>query len=127
MENVKTCSMCKDQKPIDAFGSNQRSKDGHQHMCRECHKVYWHKKNIDRMPYLSRRQKFEDQKMPERARARKAARKAVKKGFIQPPELCSMCGKEPWYDMHHDDYEKPLAVKFLCRGCHKLVHYREEV
>lgn len=39
-------------------------------------------------------------------------------------ENCKMCGAEDT-QMHHDDYNKPLEVTWLCRPCH-LKHHQNE-
>ena len=36
---------------------------------------------------------------------------------------CENCGGKA--QMHHDDYEKPLSVVWLCRPCH-LEHHKNE-
>lgn len=36
---------------------------------------------------------------------------------------CEVCGKER-VDAHHDDYSKPLEVRWLCRG-HHMEHHRK--
>jgi len=35
---------------------------------------------------------------------------------------CEVCGATRNIDAHHDDYRKPLDVRWLCRGHHKLHH-----
>ena len=53
------------------------------------------------------------------ARASGLVRKAIRNGVLvrQP---CEVCGSEP-SDAHHDDYEKPLDVRWLCRLHHRWV------
>ncbi len=36
---MKTCSRCREQKPLDAFGRNANSKDGLRSQCRNCKSV----------------------------------------------------------------------------------------
>jgi hypothetical protein len=43
------------------------------------------------------------------------------------PEKCSECGTKARLDGHHDDYAKPLSVRWLCRGCHQRWHAENEV
>lgn len=37
------------------------------------------------------------------------------------PEPCEACG-DPNSQKHHDDYSKPLQVRWLCRPCHLELH-----
>lgn len=37
------------------------------------------------------------------------------------PKPCEMCGN-PKADRHHDSYEKPLEIRWLCRSCHIKYH-----
>jgi hypothetical protein len=37
------------------------------------------------------------------------------------PEPCERCGA-PDAEKHHDDYSRPLAVRWLCRSCHLALH-----
>ena len=36
-------------------------------------------------------------------------------------QSCESCGADKT-EMHHADYSKPLAVKWLCRPCHMALH-----
>lgn len=40
---------------------------------------------------------------------------------------CEQCGSERNVVRHHDDYSRPLDVRFLCRRCHAFVHGRAGV
>ena len=45
---------------------------------------------------------------------------AIRKGeLIKQP--CESCGKKS-VEAHHDNYNKPLEVRWLCRGCHVEWH-----
>ncbi len=46
----------------------------------------------------------------------------LRRGKIKK-ENCCFCGSDK-SQMHHDDYSKPLEIKWVCRECHmKRVHY----
>lgn len=52
--------------------------------------------------------------------ARKETRNAIRRGdIIKQP--CEVCGNTK-VDAHHDDYSKPLEVRFLCRKHHSEHH-----
>ncbi len=67
---------------------------------------------------------FVSERVKERARAE--VQKAVADGRLVRPSLCEKCGKPPKRGRqilaHHDDYNKPLDVRWLCDKCHGKVH-----
>ena len=60
---------------------------------------------------------------PEKRRAHNAVTAALRSGVLVKPAGCDVCGI-PEVDAHHDDYSKPLDVKWLCRRCHHEAHGR---
>ncbi len=55
-----------------------------------------------------------------KARAHSAVKCAILSGVLVRRNF-EFCGN-PKTDAHHDDYSKPLDVRWLCRGCHKQAH-----
>lgn len=62
-------------------------------------------------------------KFPAKAKAHAIFRAAIAKGTIVRPDTCSQCGATGvQIDGHHDDYSKPLEVRWLCQRCHHAHH-----
>jgi len=61
-----------------------------------------------------------DEGHPGANHARVAVHRAIRVGKLIP-EPCEVCG-EARAEAHHPDYSKPLAVRWLCRRCHKRLH-----
>lgn len=60
----------------------------------------------------------------ERRRAAIATGAALENGtLVRQP--CEVCGTQRYIDAHHDDYSKPLEVRWLCRSHHKQHHIAE--
>lgn len=58
----------------------------------------------------------------DKMRARRRIQSAVKRGETEKPSLCESCGTRAVLQAHHEDYNKPLSVKWLCRSCHNSQH-----
>lgn len=57
-------------------------------------------------------------------RARAALNAAARAGQVARPAACSVCRGGGRIEGHHDDYSKPLAVRWLCSSCHGREHRR---
>lgn len=62
-------------------------------------------------------------------RVHSRVQQALRSGLIERPAVCSVCGKafaaedgRPGLQAHHDDYSKPLDVRWMCRRCHYEWH-----
>jgi hypothetical protein len=45
--------------------------------------------------------------------------KAIKRGEIERPAICSECGREAFVEAAHENYTERLAIRWLCRSCHR--------
>jgi ribosomal protein S27AE len=137
MDTSKECFKCKAIKPLEEFYKHPMMADGHVNKCKECNKndVTTHRnKNLEKYRAYDR----ERNKIPERVKTnaeisrawrdedsrRKVAHssvfKAVRKGaLVRQP--CVRCG-EAKVIAHHEDYDYPLVVMWLCQACHKQRH-----
>lgn len=55
-----------------------------------------------------------------RANARAIANVYQRRGKLKR-KPCENCGAKRT-EKHHDDYSKPLQVRWLCKGCHQTLH-----
>jgi hypothetical protein len=63
------------------------------------------------------------------SRAYRAVKAAQKSGQLMRPVVCESCslalGKTRLLVGHHDDYSKPLSIRWLCPACHRRHHATE--
>jgi ribosomal protein S27AE len=60
--------------------------------------------------------------MNARASARQKVCRAVKAGTLVRPIECPTCGGTHRIEAHHENYEKPLDVVWMCAQCHYRQH-----
>jgi ribosomal protein S27AE len=56
----------------------------------------------------------------EKMHARAAILRALRRGDVER-KPCEVCG-DAKVDAHHDDYSRPLVVRWLCRRHHMALH-----
>ena len=133
----KECFKCKTVKPLTEFYKHSMMADGHLNKCKQCAKrdVSEHReKNLDKIRAYDR----DRGKRPERIklnvevtrawrsedlrrqRAHNMVSRSIKKGELTRMP-CIRCGALKAV-AHHDDYDKPLDVMWLCTPCHKQRH-----
>lgn len=87
------------------------------------HREY-RKRNAEKARFYSRRWKIENNHKKKRdykkERARAKVRYALKTGQLIK-FACRDCG-ELETEAHHEDYNKPLDVIWVCKPCHAIIH-----
>ena len=137
MVNSKVCFKCKRSKPLSEFYVHPAMGDGHLGKCKECTKSDARKhraENLERIRgYDRQRAKNKDRLAANvactkawreddkrRQQCHNAVRRAVLAGALKR-KPCERCG-DPKSLAHHEDYDKPLDVTWLCQPCHKKRH-----
>lgn len=132
----KECFKCHIEKPLSDFYKHSQMADGHLNKCKECTKtdVRQHRKENESVREYDRNRpnKKERQSLPklqkyraenpEKYKAHLAVSNALKTGRLVKSSSCEDCGKSGMIHGHHDDYTKPLEVRWLCVRCHSLFH-----
>lgn len=62
-----------------------------------------------------------DQGVRDKVSARRKVRAALERGELER-SVCEICGTVE-AEAHHDDYAKPLEVRWLCKSHHMEAHY----
>lgn len=133
---MKRCLRCRQWLPLTAFRVSHTERDGDVALprCRPCERIHRQERyplgagaayarqyyQQHRAEHLRRLYAYRD-RFPERRRAEQMVTKAVRCGRLIPAP-CEQCGGTPT-EAHHDDYSKPLDVRWLCRLCHAGHHH----
>lgn len=148
---MKVCRCCGVEKPLSEFYAHAGMKDGRLNKCIECVKsrVKSHRqenlediRRYDRIrgrteerkaATKQRRPRYKDktveynkkwrERNPEKYKAHCALNNAVRDGIVKKGP-CEVCGREDVHG-HHDDYSKPLEVRWLCPDHHKEGHRKD--
>ena len=78
----------------------------------------YYQKNKDKI--VARTKEYREQ-YPNKYKAHTAVNNAIQHGKLFS-EGCECCGADDNTHAHHDDYLKPLDVRWLCSSCHRKWH-----
>lgn len=149
---MKTCRRCLKEKALDQFYVAVAMKDGHINTCRDCssaRSAEYRLNNLARIQKrdrinnrsdarkaqdklrrikyredgtLKRKQQAYNAKYPFKIKAHRVVKNAIRRGrLVRLP--CEVCGAAK-AQAHHDDYSKPLDIRWLCRA-HHMEHHRK--
>ena len=130
---MKRCFKCGDGKHISDFYKNAQMADGHLNKCKDCTKKDVREnrnKNVEKYREYDRVRgsrknpeyyKEYRERFPNKYRARTLVNNTIRAGklFREP---CEVCGDVDHVHAHHDDYLKPLNVRWLCAAHHSQWH-----
>jgi len=130
---TKICRACLEEKCIGDFYKHKEMADGHLNICKDCTKdrVTKHRDaNIERIRAYDRgrpRRSHTTKKYTERHPKKRAVHcrvsNAIRDGRMAKVNKCECCGKSDCRVVaHHDDYEQPFEVSWLCTVCHCAWH-----
>ena len=71
--------------------------------------------------YGKKNKYYQKTRNPLKFKARYTARAAEKGGRLAKI-FCQRCSAKQNLEFHHPDYNKPLDVLILCKGCHFALH-----
>jgi hypothetical protein len=136
---MKPCRKCGDTKPLSEFYRHAQMSDGHVHTCKPCmcamvraareqkldaYRAYDRQRHRTPKRRQYARMKTDEHRRahPEKTRARRMVRYRVARGMIvpQPCEVGGACFGI--VQAHHEDYSRPLDVRWLCARHHADVH-----
>lgn len=152
---MKKCFKCGLAKELSEFYKHPKMGDGHLNKCKKCARQDVIKNRMDKVEYYRAYDRYRYETQPQRKELlekirkteahkishKKASKKyysvhlkkrkahikfgnALRDGKIKK-HPCEICGSTENIQGHHDDYSKPLEVRWLCVKCHNKLHKRK--
>lgn len=148
---MKYCFRCGVKKRLSEFYVHSQMRDGHLNKCKQCAIADAHRhraENIDKCREYDRNRPNRAERInevkeyrqtkqgrlvrkkalsnyrtkhPEKIRAHHFVMHAIKMGRLVR-QCCEVCGSNKNIEAHHDDYSRPLDVRWFCDGHHKEHH-----
>ena len=150
---MKKCFKCRRSLPLENFYKHSQMADGHLNKCIDCIKndvrlrveklkktdPNWIIKERSRCRTKYQKYKYKPNRESHNIASKKwsinniekkkihaMVYKAVQNGQIIKPLKCEGCGNTKGkLEAHHEDYNKPLEVKWLCAVCHGLTKRKD--
>lgn len=135
---MKKCFKCGAEKPYTEFYKHKQMADGYIGKCKDCTKIDVRKNRADKVEYyrqydvkryqsdpsvrkrISASSRRWRETNPDKYKAHNAVSNAIRDDRLRK-EPCEVCGAKNVHG-HHDDYSKPLEVRWLCPVHHRAHH-----
>lgn len=121
---MKVCGICKQSKDESEFGKAKQRKDGLHCNCKICMREYSRKYSKTHIRVTGessdKAKKLYRERNPLKAQAHGKVAYAIRCGRLAK-RPCEVCGNTNVF-AHHDDYNFPLKVRWLCDAHHKEWH-----
>lgn len=147
--SIKACKQCGEIKPLDDFYAAPGNLDGKSGKCKECIKANaranraanidyyreydrkrgggrWSQEYLDSDAFKESARRAKEKwaaNNPIKVKAATKVGNTVRDGKLDKSVSCEVCGTtDAVIHGHHDDYSKPLEVRWLCAACHRQWH-----
>ena len=137
VSGVRQCRVCGVTMPLDQFDWSGGPYNCQRWKCKSCqlrNRALWRRKR-KAAGWISKRKrdyeadwrarKLVNARYPREVNAKKAVRKAYRRGRLLITDRCEKCGRFVTgrrLHKHHTNYGHPLLVIALCPACHSLIH-----
>lgn len=122
---MKVYFKCGAAKPYTDFYKHSKMADGHLGKCKECTKADVKKHRVENdsvREYDRARGNRQDKvylreyrlRFPKKYKAHQSVNKAIRNGVLTKADNCVECASDFAVEAHHDDYNFPLTVRWLC-------------
>lgn len=121
------CTKCGKYLPKESFYLDKRT-GNIRGPCKTCY-LEWHQKVYCQRPEVINKERIRSiiRGKTTPAKCRGVANEAIQAGRLIRPNFCPVCGVshiEKRIEAHHDDYFRPLEVKWMCSLCHAKYHQK---
>lgn len=122
-QKLRKCMTCKKMSLHTFKAANTKDPDKG-FMCRECNTAKCRRNRHTARGVITSRNRAKRTAVKNRVKqnARVILNYHVKVGHITKPKICSICLSKTTIYAHHNDYDFPLIVEWLCSSCHAERH-----
>ena len=108
-----------------AITSREKWEKNNPKKSKERKRVWAKKQRLENPDFVRLRDRMNHWKYRERRLTNGKVQWALESGKLIKSLKCEVCDCESFLYGHHDDYSKPLEVRWVCKECHYKIHRRD--